>query len=302
MQRWGISESRLPPGSEIHFRSLTVWDQYKWQIMLVVAIILAQTASIIGLIYEHRRRTTAEANLLKRVNELAHLNRIATVSELSASIAHEINQPLGAIVSNANAALRWLSGKTPNLEEVVDSLKRIASDGHRASDVIGTVRAMVKHEAQDRTPQDINDVITEVLTFLRTELDPHHMTVRFALSQNLPPVLVDRVQLQQVILNLIINAIDAMNAVPDRENLLRIRTEATNDGEVVISIEDNGTGIDPANLDRIFEPFFTTKSKGMGMGLSICRSIVEAYGGTLSAAPAREHGSVFQITLPAEGS
>jgi C4-dicarboxylate-specific signal transduction histidine kinase len=244
------------------------------------------------------RLSASEAEARERMLQVERMNRRAVAGELSASIAHEINQPLAAIVASANAGLRWLSNKPPDLDEVAASLKHIVNDGHRASDVISTVRAMVKQETQKKEPTDINDLINGVLDFLRAEFLRQDVTVRSVLAERLPSVWIDHVQLQQVVLNLIINAVDAMNAVPDRDSVLRIKTEANDAGDVLISIEDNGTGIDPANIGRMFEPFFTTKPQGMGMGLSICRSIVEAHGGTLTATPAADHGSVFKITLP----
>jgi signal transduction histidine kinase len=298
LQKWGIDEALLPDGAVVEFRQPTAWELYWWQILVVLAVLLTQTLLIAGLLLERRRRQTAEAEGRDHMLQLARMNRRTVAGEMSASIAHEINQPLAAIVSSGNAGLRWLSKKTPDLEEVAASLKRIVSDGHRASDVIKTVRAMVKQDTQERQQHEVNELVIEVLAFLRNELHRRQVSVRTSLTERLPLVSVDRVQMQQVVLNLILNAVDAMDAAPDRDKLLRIRTEATDADEVHILVEDNGTGIDPDKLDRIFEPFFTTKSEGMGMGLAICRSIVEAHGGTLTAAAAREHGAVFEITLP----
>lgn len=244
------------------------------------------------------RLRSSEAEARDRMFQLARMNRRAVAGELSASIAHEINQPLAAIVSSGNAGLRWLSNQTPDLEEARAALERIVKDGHRASDVIGTVRAMVKQEPQDRKPHNINEVVTDTLAFLRNELNRHQVTVRTDLTEPLPTVLIDRVQLQQVILNLIINAIDAMDEVPDQENVLAVKTEMNDSGDVTVVIEDNGPGIDPSNINRIFDPFFTTKTSGMGMGLSICQSLVESHGGALTVAPAKKQGSEFRILLP----
>jgi signal transduction histidine kinase len=298
LKKWRIDESLIPTGSIVEFRQPTAWEQYWWQMLVVLAVLLTQTLLIAGLLVERRRRQAAEAEGRDHLLQLARMGRRAVAGELSASIAHEINQPLAAIVSSGNAGLRWLSNKTPDLEEVAASLNRIVSDGHRASDVINSVRAMVKQNSEERRPQDINALITEVLAFLRNELDRRRVRVRTSLTENLPLVSIDRVQLQQVILNLILNAIDAMSSSSGDDHLLRVRTEANDAGEVFVLIEDNGTGIAPENLERIFVPFFTTKSKGMGMGLSICRSIIEAHGGTLTVAAAHKTGAVFQITLP----
>jgi C4-dicarboxylate-specific signal transduction histidine kinase len=231
--------------------------------------------------------------------ELAHMGRHAAAGELSASIAHEINQPLTAIVLSGNVGLRWLTHATPNLEEVAAALRRIVSDGLRASQVIATVRAMFNKEASIREPVEVNDVIREVLTLLRLELEEREVSVRSGLTEGLPQVTADRIQLVQVVLNLVRNANDAMASIDDRSRILRMRSVADGSDNVLITIEDSGTGIDPENFDRVFEPFFTTKPQGMGMGLSICRSIIEDHGGRLSVAVATPYGSVFQIALPA---
>ena len=298
LQRFGVNESMLPPGSEIRFRPSTMWEQYRWQILTAVAIMLTQGLMIFALLVERRRRRLAEVESRRHLLEVMHLNRIATAGEMSASIAHEINQPLAAIVSNASAGLRWLSKTTPDLEEVAETLKRIVGDGHRASQVIESIRAMFKKDARESILLDINELIREVIPLSHVELRDHQISVDSVLTEGLPRVLADRTQLQQVMLNLVRNSIEAMAAVTDRARVLRVRSEASESSEVIITIEDSGSGIDPKNLDRIFEPFFTTKFMGMGMGLSICRSIVEAHGGRLWASPSATHGSVFHVALP----
>jgi signal transduction histidine kinase len=295
MARWGISESLLPRGSIVQYREPTAWERYPWQISLIAFAMVAQMSLIVGLFYERRWRRIAEVEVRQRMAEIAHLNRNATVGEMSASIAHEINQPLAAIVLSANAGLRWLSQKAPNLDEASAALKRIAADGPRAGHVVETVRNMFRKDARERIAIDINEVIRDVLALLH-ESD---VSVNLVLTDNLPRILADRVQLQQVILNIVRNAIEAMGSVTDRPRVLRLRSEANEGGEVFVTIEDSGPGIDASDVARIFEPFYTTKSEGMGMGLSICRSIVEAHGGRLSAAPGQLHGAVFQIVLPA---
>jgi signal transduction histidine kinase len=298
LQRWDISEKRLPVGSEIRFRSPTAWEQYRWQIMLISAALVLQSLLIGGLFYEHRRRRQAEVEASRRMAELAHMNRSAAIGQMSASIAHEIKQPLAAIVMNASAGLHWLAKDTPNVEEAAHALKNIVGNGNRATRVVETLRAMFKKEISNHTLVDINDAIREVLTLLHIELDEHEVLTKATLKDGLPRVMADRVQFQQVIFNLVRNAIEAMSSTAGGSRVLRLRSEATETGECLVAIEDSGPGIEPETLKRIFEPFFTSKSKGMGMGLSICHSIVEAHGGRLLAASAKPHGAIFEILLP----
>jgi C4-dicarboxylate-specific signal transduction histidine kinase len=242
------------------------------------------------------RRAQARTAVMQA--ELARVARLTTMGEMAASIAHEINQPLAAVVTSANAGLRWLNRQPPNVEEVRSVLKRIVADGERGSKVIGNIRAMLKKGDQKRVKLDINDLICEVMTLVQGELKHHGVSVRAKLADDLPRVLADRIQLQQVILNLMINAVEAMASVSDRPRILQVRSQRHEPGGILVTVEDSGTGIDLKDINRIFETFFTTKSEGMGMGLSICRSIVESHGGGISASRADPHGSVFQVFLP----
>src|SRR5262245_16734396 len=230
--------------------------------------------------------------------ELARADRLMTIGAMTASIAHEINQPLAAIVTNSNAGLRWWSNASPDLDEARSALKRIAKDGHRASEVIGSIRAMFKKESQHKALHDVNDIVQEALSLVQGELKKQKVSVRTELGPSLPPVLADRVQVQQVVLNLMNNAIDAMAPITDRARILKVRSAMNNGSGISLTVEDSGIGIDPKDADRIFDAFFTTKTNGTGLGLSICRSIIEAHGGRLSAAPAAPHGSVFEVVLP----
>jgi PAS domain S-box-containing protein len=230
-------------------------------------------------------------------SELAQVARLTAMGEMSASIAHEINQPLAAIVANGNAGLRWLANAAPDLDEVRATLKRIVSDGHRAGKVISGVRTLFRKNVQARAPLDINDIVREVLLLERGELESRRVTVEAELGM-LPPVTADRAQLQQVILNLITNALDAMGAISDRPRVLRLRSERCEPGKIMVTVQDSGPGIERKNIHRIFEPFFTTKTNGTGMGLAICRSVVESHGGRLMASHGHPHGAVFQIVLP----
>jgi signal transduction histidine kinase len=298
LQRWGISESNVPPGSEVRSRRPTAWEQYHWEIVLIAAALLLQTGLIVGLFYEHRRRRAAEVEAHRRMSELAQVNRHATAGELSASIAHEINQPLAAIVTNGNAGLRWLSKPAPDLGEAQAALTRMVNDAHRAAETVGSIRAMFKKEDEARAPLDVNALIREILVLTRAQANDQRVGLHTQLMNPLPHIAANRVQLQQVILNLVMNAIEAMHSVTDCPRELRISSATHNPPGVVLTVADSGPGIDPQNSERIFDAFFTTKSNGMGMGLSICRSIVEAHGGQLSVSPAHPHGSVFEVFLP----
>lgn len=246
-------------------------------------------------------RLRAEEALHKAQAELAHVTRVTTMGELASSIAHEVNQPLAAIVTNANACLRWLAGEPPNLEEARETVKRIVRDGHRASDVIGRVGALFKKNATDRARLDINELIQDSVALVHAEARRNRAALRTELARGLPPVTGDRVQLQQVLLNLIINGIEAMSAIAGRPRELMVKTHRDEPGGVVVSVRDSGTGLDSANADRLFDAFYTTKPEGMGMGLSVSRSIIEAHGGRLRAESNGGPGATFQFTLPADG-
>jgi two-component system NtrC family sensor kinase len=230
--------------------------------------------------------------------ELARVSRLTTMGAMTASIAHEINQPLAAIAANANAGLRWLSRSTPDIDEVHAALKRINNDAHRASEVIQSIRSIFKKAPQQGALVDVNDVVSEVLALVHGELINYRVSVKSDLLQHLPRVRADRVQLQQVILNLIMNAVEAMGSVEDRARVLSVTSQTQEPNSVLLTVQDNGPGIDPSRKDRIFDAFFSTKSSGMGMGLFICRSIVEAYGGRLWATQADPNGAIFHLILP----
>ena len=299
MQRWGIDETALPPNSTIYFREPTAWQRYRPQILGLSAAMLSQAALISWLVYEHRRRNLAEIKSRNAISELTYMNRRAAAGELSASIAHEINQPLAAITLRAGAALAWLGAKTPNLDEVRASIQEILAAGGRADDIVQSIRAMFKKDSDKRLPVDINSLISSVLAIVRIDLQKSGIELRTMFEDGLPAVQADRVQLQQVLLNLVMNAIDAMQSAQRRA--LRIETQRSKPDQVMISVEDTGTGIDPSTIDLIFKPLFTTKTQGIGMGLSICRSIIESHGGRISVSTEAGKGSNFQIELPTSG-
>jgi signal transduction histidine kinase len=225
--------------------------------------------------------------------------RITTLGELTASIAHEVNQPLAAVVINAGACLSWLDRGTPDLDAVRRSVEWIIDDGNRASEVIRRVRGLAKKTDLEKVPLDVNDVVWEVIALMQRELISHRASLQMELAPALPMVLGDRVQLQQVIINLVMNGVEAMQSVTDRPRELMIRSRQDETHQVLVSVTDCGVGISAENADRLFNAFFTTKSSGMGMGLSICRSLVEAHGGRLWATANVPHGTTFQLTLPA---
>src|SRR5436190_3153328 len=298
LQRWGISESALPSGSEIYFRQPTLWAQYRWQILGIIAALLLQAVLISWLIYEHRRRSLAEVQSRNALAELAHMNRLETAGQLSASIAHEINQPITGMVLKASAALRWLAVEKPDMDRIRTILTDIVGAGERTGAIITGVRAMFTKDANAKVPLNLNNLITTVLALLRLDLQKDDVRVETQLDEQLPAVIGDAVQLQQVILNLVVNAADAMRAVQPR--ILTIQSNRSASYMVQLSIEDSGTGISAPDRERIFNPLVTTKAGGMGMGLSICRSIIESHGGKIWVSAAASRGAIFQFELPAE--
>jgi two-component system, LuxR family, sensor kinase FixL len=242
-------------------------------------------------------RKQAEEALRTAQAELAHVARVMTMGELAASIAHEVNQPLSGMVLNANASLRWLAGATPNLDEAREALSRITRDGKRASDVIAKTRALLRKTDMEKERLDMNDAIREVVALAQGEVRRTGVALRAELEGDLPRVLGDRVQLQQVILNLVMNGIEAMSAVTDRSRDLLIRSRQHESDKVLVAVRDSGIGLDPESMERIFDAFYTTKSEGLGMGLAISRSIVENHGGRLWAVPNDGPGATFQFTL-----
>lgn len=249
---------------------------------------------------EIAEREAAENRLFEAQNEIARIARITTMGELAASIAHELNQPLGSIVVSGDACLRWLEAKPPNLDEAHQAVEAIIRDGTRASNVLVRTRKLLRRGERLRESLDINEVIREVLSLSDGELRRNGISMRIEMQENLPPATIDRVLLQQVLLNLIMNAMDAMRTISDRTRVLSIRTEEHASGTITVFVQDSGTGIDPDNLSRIFETFFTTKREGIGMGLTISRSIIEAHGGRLWAVANDGPGSTFCFTLPIE--
>jgi len=251
------------------------------------------------IIEEHRK---AQQALLTTQGELAHLNRVFTMGELTTSIAHEVNQPLTAVVTQGHACVEWLSSDPPDLGEARDSAKRIIQDGTRAGRILGHIRSLVKKEAPERGLLNMNDVIEELIVFLRGEALSQRVAMRTDLAADLPKVRGDRVQLQQVVLNLIMNSMDAMRSLNGANGTAReiwIRT-GRDDAGIRVTVEDCGVGLNAEIAEKIFQPFFTTKEQGIGMGLSISRTIVESHAGHIWATPGVKRGAIFQFTIPIE--
>ncbi|WP_375777637.1 PAS domain S-box protein [Bradyrhizobium sp. ma5] len=252
----------------------------------------------IGAVTDVTARKRAEAELHEAQTNLAHVTRVTALGELAASIAHEVNQPLAAVVANAAACLRWLNRAAPDLNEARGAVRSIISDGNRAGEVIQRVRALVNKTTGQMAPLDINEAINQVIGLVQHELQSHLVSLQLDLAPALPPVVADRVQLQQVILNLVVNGIEAMQPVSDRPRELVVRTRQDDAGQILVTVTDCGVGVATEHAERLFDAFYTTKASGMGMGLSICRSIVEAHRGRLSMSRNIGPGTTFQFTLP----
>jgi PAS domain S-box-containing protein len=257
------------------------------------------SVEFVGAIMDVSAAKRAEQELRRAQSELAHISRVTTLGELTASIAHEVNQPLAGVVTNAEAALRWLAAEPSNLDQARQALGHIVRDGMRAGDVIHRIRALIKKAPPRMAQVDVNEIVLDVITLTRSELLKQGVSLETRLATGLPPVEGDRVQLQQVILNLVLNAVEAMSGIEEgaREMLISTRREASNG--VLVSIQDLGPGLDPQSVDHLFEAFYTTKPDGLGMGLAICRSIIRAHGGRLWATANEPRGAVFQFILPA---
>ncbi|MCX5493277.1 ATP-binding protein [Kaistia dalseonensis] len=268
---------------------------------VVVTVALPESVPKLGQvllsIMDVTARREAEAALQATQTELAHVARISTLGELMASISHEVNQPLAAIVTNGQAGLRWVSRDVPDIAEVRSSLERMIGDAKRAGEVIQRLRALSSNSAPLQTPVSLNEIIEETLTLVQREILAHQIMLRLSLLEDAPPVIGDRVQLQQVVINLVVNAIQAMSSVDERARTLTLRSRSA-DGMIVLSIEDTGPGFPGGVPAKLFTPFYTTKANGMGMGLSICRSIVDAHGGRIRARSGAVGGAVFEIELP----
>jgi signal transduction histidine kinase len=303
LQRWGIGESRLPPGSEIYFREPTLWDNYRWYIALLVAVLLAQVGLIIVLVSERRRRLYFEVQASRRSAELAHSNRYSMAGELTASIAHEINQPLGSILTNAETAQAIIKSQSsdiaelPDIIELKDIVNDILQDDRRATEVIRRMRSLLKKAPFELRQFDLNEVVQQTIRFFSALAVGRKFEMVPVIAPDALPILGDQVQLQQVILNFVMNGIEAMMDTPSENRIISIRTSRV-ENFAELSVSDRGPGIPEDKLKEVFEPFFTSKAEGMGMGLSIARTIIEAHHGLIWARNRDHGGASFRIKLP----
>ena len=297
MQRWGIAESSLPPGSTVFFREPTVWERYSWQIALIISVILLQGGLISGLFLEHRRRQFAEVQSRQRMAELARVMRFSTAGELTGSIAHEMNQPLGAILTNAETAKAMLQSPNPDVVELNEIVDDILRDDRRASEIIKRMKSLLKKAPFELKNFELNDLVSETLGVASSLAVGRKVELNSLITQNALPILGDRIQIQQVILNLVVNGIEAMSETPAESRILNIRT-ARAERFAELSVSDRGHGIPEEKLKEVFEPFVTSKAEGMGMGLSIARTIVEAHSGQIWAQNRVHGGASFRIRLP----
>jgi signal transduction histidine kinase len=297
LARWGLDPRQLPSGAELRNREETLLERYRWGVFAVVAAFLLQAGLIGALLVERERRRRAESRARRSLGQLAHLDRVAAMGELATSLAHELNQPLAAILANAQAARRLLAGPQPDLPEVRASLDDIVDDDKRAAEVIRRMRALLKKEEFRPEPVDLNEAVRKVRRLLAQDAARRGVTVDVELAADLPQVRGDAVQLQQVVLNLLVNAFDAVARCPAERRRVLVRTRQQVSGMVELAVEDAGDGVPAAHLGELFEPFFTTKADGLGMGLSITRSILELHGGEIVAQNLDRGGACFRCVL-----
>ena len=300
LHKWGFDETVLPPNSVLLYRQPSFWEQYRWYAIGTLGLIGLQAGLIGGLLVQRTQRRRADAELQVKRDELAHATRSATMGELAASLAHELNQPLAAILSNAEAAEAFLGYEPPDLQEVREILADIRTDDQRAGEIIRRMRSLLTKQPMEVERIDLGPLVSETLELVKTRAGLAGVQLWFEAAPDLRPVHGDRVQLQQVVLNLLVNAIEATTAFPEGSRVVRVRVSRDGRGGVWVAVRDAGPGISPEQLDRVFEPFFTTKVEGMGMGLAIARGIVEAHGGRIVAENNPWGGAHFAFTIPLE--
>lgn len=299
LKRWKIDEARLPAGSRVDFRDPSLWRDHRNEVIGLVSLAMLQTVAIAALLVEHRRRRRAEVESRQQFVAMAHLDRRVAMGELATSLAHEINQPLNAILHNASAARMIVDANGQAPEEVGEILDDILKDDRRAAEIIRRMRALLQKHELERTPLDLRDLAEDTVKLVTPDAAAREITLQTDMADGLPPVVGDRVHLQQVLLNLMLNAMDATAKVPGDGRRVSVRT-IREPGYVGLAVSDGGPGIPPDQISRIFEPFFTTKGQGMGMGLAIARSITEAHGGRIGAENQPGGGAVVWFTVPEE--
>ena len=299
LRRWRIKENRVPADAVVRYRPETLWDEHRNLILILLAVFLAQAATIGGLLAQRNMRRRAEEVVLKQRTELAHISRVSVMGQLTSALAHELSQPLGAILRNTEAAEIFLQEAKPDLEEIRAILADIRKDDQRAGNVIARLRSLLKRRSLELKPLDLGELLDEAVALAQSDAQLRQVNLTLQLPAKLPVVRGDRVHLQQVLLNLILNGMDAMAGVAKFQRLLVIRAETMKDGNAEVSVSDCGTGIAPDKFERLFEPFSTTKTDGMGMGLAISQTIIEAHGGKIWGGNNATHGAVFKFTLPA---
>jgi signal transduction histidine kinase len=297
---WNVATTGQPGNSEIHHGQLTAWEQYSWSISAIVAALALQAGLIIWLAIEHRRRNLAEAEARQRLTEVAFLHRRIMIGEMSAFIAHELRQPLSAILSNTEAAQIIIRKPQPDLDEIADILRDIKRDDERATDIVNRLRSLLKRDSSIRPKKfDLNQCVSETLALLSDRADAARITLTAERQLDLPPVEGDPVQIQQVILNLVVNGFDAIQASPaaGRREIVA-RTSRLGQGPVKFTLVNDGPSIPPDDLNKIFDQYYTTKPTGMGLGLAICRKIIAAHGGRIWAENAGSLGVQFHFFIP----
>ncbi len=301
LQRWQINPGRLPANCVIRYQPPSLWTNH-WKVIVFVSVgFLAQAVTIAALLLLRWRQRRAEAEILKQRTELAHVARVSTMGQLASALTHELNQPLGAILRNAEAAEIFLQADPPNLKEVRAILTDIRRDDKRAGNVIDRMRSLFKRQKLVSGELDLGDLVEDTVAMARPDAADRQVKLKVEIPQHLPPAQGDRVHVQQVLLNLILNGMDAMNAIPKSRRSLVVSTAKTSSGNLQVTVNDCGTGVSPDDAIHIFEPFFTTKAKGMGMGLAISRTIIEAHGGELWMKSSAMEGTTFTFILPPAG-
>ncbi|OQC06327.1 ATP-binding protein [Candidatus Skiveiella danica] len=301
VRRWGIDERAIPDTAVVHFREPGLWEAHRLEVLLAVCVVLLQTGLIAGLIVERRRRKLAVQAEQKQRFELVHASRVAVVGELTGAIAHEINQPLGAILSNAEAAEMILASGARRPDELRQILADIRRDDLRASEVIRRLRALLAKHQVEHQRFNLNEAVGDVTSILRAEARRRGATLEILLPNPAVTMVGDRIQIQQVLINLVLNALEAVAELPEPRRRVSVEVEKTA-GRVTLLVRDRGTGIAPDQMPRLFDSFFSTKSTGMGLGLSIVRTLVEAHGGRVTAENGVDGGAVFRVELPAAGA